>query len=255
MPQLISRTVTEMNKLPRPPGAPERSHGVDPIVVVAIVVVVLGVVVLIAWLLKPVVARRLTEAETADAVAEPRQAEPVVEPGPVDVDVPDASDEVSVEGRDFVPQIDLGTVAPSLPPVAEPPRVEQPLAEIPQDRDGETDDIVGITLAVRELLDHANAGQLLRGFALYSESFFRRFRAETGLSAEEFEATFATVPAPPPEARAELAAITDVEWLADGRVTALVTYANGDQRPAPERYIFVRADGDRWLIDDISTET
>src|SRR5262249_44484497 len=117
------------------------------------------------------------------------------------------------------------------------------------------DDIVGITLTVRELLDHANAGQLLRGFALYSESFLQRFRAETGLSAEEFEATFAAAPAPPPEARRELAAITDVEGLADGRVIALVTYVNGEEHPAPERYTFVRADGERWLIDDIATGT
>src|SRR5262249_15162310 len=75
MPRLISRSIVEADDLPRPPGAPERTHGVDPVIVIAVVVAVLGSVVLIAWLLKPLVARRLTEAEVAEVGAEPGQAE------------------------------------------------------------------------------------------------------------------------------------------------------------------------------------
>jgi hypothetical protein len=112
---------------------------------------------------------------------------------------------------------------------------------------------VGIALTVRALLALANAGQVLRGFALYSAAFFARFRAEIGLSDEEFGAAFAAVPPPPPEARAELAAVTDVASLPDGRVSAVIAYANGGTPPPPERFTFVRAaDGNRWLIDDIA---
>jgi hypothetical protein len=114
----------------------------------------------------------------------------------------------------------------------------------------DAEEIAAITLTVRELLDYANSGQLLRGFGLYSATYLQRFRAESGLSDEEFAATFGQVPAPPPEARAELAAITEVDVLPDGRLGALVTYSDGDAAPPPERFVFVRADG-RWLIDDI----
>jgi hypothetical protein len=115
----------------------------------------------------------------------------------------------------------------------------------------DAEEIVGITLTVRELVDFANAGQLLRGFDLYSESYLRRFRAETGLTDEQFAEEYGAIPAPPPEARIELAAVTEVEALPDGRVRALISFGNGGSPPPPERFVFVRG-ADRWLIDDIT---
>jgi hypothetical protein len=137
-------------------------------------------------------------------------------------------------------------VRPTEIQAAIPPEVIEPEAD--------TEAIVGITLTVRELLDAANAGQLMRGLALYSDAYLRRFQDELGLSDEEFAERFADVPPPPPETHAALAAVTDVELLADGRVTATVLYADGAAAPPPERFTFVRsATGDRWLIDDIAT--
>jgi hypothetical protein len=271
MPGLISRSIVSMNDLPNPPGTPERSTGVNQLVALGIVVVVLCTVVLIAWLLKPLVARRLAQPdvlETANGTGDATEAQtqtiasvetvrvaPEVERADQQTqrgaDVQASAAAVSPEDLGPPTSVEVGPIAPPVRPSSETPVVEQAFATAAQDRDTETERIVGVTLTVRELLDYANTGQLLRGFALYTDSFLRRFRAESGLSEEEFEVSFAAVTPPPPEDRAALGAITDVEVLPDGRVSALVSYSNGDEAPPPERFIFVRADGERWLIDDI----
>jgi hypothetical protein len=242
MPDVATRTILAAIDLPRPPGAPEQQGGLSTATIVAIVIAVLGGVVLIAWLLKPLVARRLT---APDSLHEPesRRAEPVSRSTPEmarqevrQIAVPIENDVIAQPSR-------RGPEAPGGQPTIS--------GESPEDVSAE--EIAGITLTVRELLDHANAGQLLRGFALYSESFLQRFRAETGLSEEEFRATYGDATPAPPEARAELAAVTQVERRPGGRLSALVTYRNGGAAPAPERFVFVRAEGGRWLIDDIIT--
>jgi hypothetical protein len=48
-----------------------------------------------------------------------------------------------------------------------------------------------------------------------------------------------------------LAGLDELTALPDGRVSALVTYETGGTPSGAERYIFVPAGGDRWLIDDI----
>lgn len=123
----------------------------------------------------------------------------------------------------------------------------------PPDDRAPDDPRAGIEATVRELLACANAGQPLSGFALYTEAFFRRFVASTGLSSDEFLRTFeglrgGDLPC------TELAAIGALEPLGDDRLAAVVTYAPSsiDATPDPERYVFVRSeDGRRWLIDDI----
>jgi hypothetical protein len=280
MSDVIPRTIMAAINLPPPPGTPDRSDGVNAFVVIAIVVVVLGGVVLIAWLLKPLVARRLAETDAVEIASEVDEAEPATVPGdekwadaradledaseaheagqtpettPVEIVVSEIRVEVANEIGVDVEPIDIDPIAPPAEQVVEQLADGEPDIGEAHGQAVDADEIVGITLTVRELIDFANAGQLLRGFALYTEPFLRRFRAETGLSEDEFEATFGAVPAPPPEAQAKLAAITDVETLPDGRVSALVTFGNGDSPPAPERFFFVRVDGDRWLIDDIGT--
>ncbi|MEA2594307.1 MAG: hypothetical protein QOF01_776 [Thermomicrobiales bacterium] len=223
--------------LPPPPGIPERGDGNGSLMAVPIAAIILGIVVLIAWLLKPLAARRLAEEESAAPDAEPEAGEPF-----------------SARWNEaWSPKRGDAGISPRMPEAELVP--ESPTGEIvaAEEDDVTTGTIAGITLTVRELLENANTGQLLRGFALYSEPYLQRFRAETGLSEEEFKQAFGEASAPPPEARAELAAVTDVEELPDGRVSALITYANGGSSPPPERFIFVHSTGDRWLIDDIAT--
>jgi len=241
-----------------------------------VVTLALGAVVLIAWLLKPIVVRRLNVNDGAEAGAEPEaggppgtpwtatwdNAERRVETGPAAEDMsarPGATAGEIVAEEEVAAEAEKATIEATPDAAAQPETTEagRPLPDtavsVPEVTRQEEDaiDVVGITLRVRELLGYANAGQVLRGFALYSESYLQRFRAETGLSDEEFAATLGSVPAPPPESRATLAAVTDVEVLPDGRVTALISFDGSEAPPPPERFVFVRV-GDRWLIDDIA---
>jgi hypothetical protein len=264
----MSYTATQLtlavNNLPPPPGVPQSDNGVDPLVVSLIVLIVLGGVVIIAWLMKPIAARRLTDDGTNESSPLPvtgydawPQEHEGAGAGPSTEDVesaiePLADQIVAADGSEPDREREDDEVAPSeVGEIVPPGPVSAPHAVVVAESDND-DAIVGITLAVRELLDYANSGQLLRGFSLYSEPFFKRYRAEMGLSDEEFAAEFSAIPAPPPEARVELAAVTDVEFLPDGRVNALITFDNGGTEPRSERFTFVRGTGDRWLIDDIA---
>jgi hypothetical protein len=292
MPPLTTRLAQTLYDLPLPPGAtptatptvgpqvPQPGNGgYDDWLVILIVVVVLGAVVLIAWLLKPLVARRLTEEEAAvgaeatesgeppgqawtrgparhDTATGPSVMEVVPEPvAPVgEIATPDVA-EAAPEGRaETEPAVDAAAVTAVGPVAAGTEPAEEALSGPLEEADIgiHAEEIVGITLTVRELLEFANTGQLLRGFDLYSESYLRRFRAETGLTDEQFAEEYGAIPAPPPEARIELAAVSDVEALPNGRVSALVSFGNGGSPPPPERFVFVHV-ADRWLIDDITS--
>jgi hypothetical protein len=237
--------------LPPPPKPEQPGKEVDVLVVIAIAVVILVAVILIAWLLKPLVVRRLSAEEATRAAEEAESEAPMVGWEEVwtrrgraaEAERAGAEEGAAVSPREEVEERPLvETLAAAGPPTPE--------------REPGSEAIVGITLTVRELLEHANAGQPLRAFALYSEAFLARFKAESGLSDEAFLAEFGTAEPPPPEARAELAAVGEVEELPDGRVRAVIAYTNGGKPPPPERYTFVRAaTGDRWLIDDIAPLT
>jgi hypothetical protein len=114
--------------------------------------------------------------------------------------------------------------------------------------------LAGITQTVRELLFCANVGELLHGFALYSDPFLFRFMDSTGLSEEEFQATYGSVPPKDPEHWTRLAGLSEIERLPDGRIEATATYRDVTGAPAngAERYRFVLSpDGTFWMIDDI----
>jgi hypothetical protein len=115
--------------------------------------------------------------------------------------------------------------------------------------------IAAITSIVRELLSCANVGAFLQGFMLFSPDYYRRFRAEIGLTDAEFRAEFGTIRPKPQEEWSEIAAVRDARTLPDGRVTAAFSYTNAAWTiPQPEEsYTFVRLlDADYWLIDDIT---
>jgi len=114
--------------------------------------------------------------------------------------------------------------------------------------------VVGaLTATVRELLFCANVGEYLHGFALYSDRYLFRFMDDTGLTVDEFRATFED--AAPKEAGdwTRLSHVDDVRRLPDGRVTATVTYVDGDLPGGSEHYTFeLSATRGLWLIDDIA---
>lgn len=113
----------------------------------------------------------------------------------------------------------------------------------------------GVERTVRELLFCANVGELLHGFALYTDPLLFRTMDETGLDEEEFHRVFSAIPARGVETWTRVGGFKDLRVEADGAVTAEVRYrpsAVGAATP-PERYRFVldRARG-IWMIDDIS---
>jgi hypothetical protein len=112
-----------------------------------------------------------------------------------------------------------------------------------------------LSSTVRELLFCANSGDLLHGFALYSDPFLFRTMDDSGLNEEQFREAFAERPAKPVAEWVRLAEVRDLERLAPDLVAATVVYstrAGGRGMPA-ERFRFVKDhDNQNWLIDDIA---
>lgn len=107
---------------------------------------------------------------------------------------------------------------------------------------------------VRELLFCANVGELLHGFALYSDAFLFRTMDDTGLNEEEFREAFRAQPAKPVREWTRLVEIRDIERHADNMATANAIYALEPRTRIPrgEHYRFVKdSDAGVWLIDDI----
>lgn len=116
----------------------------------------------------------------------------------------------------------------------------------------DTTTLAALHQLVRDLIYCANAGELLQGFALYSDPYLFRFLDESGMSEEEFRDTYAAVKARPRDAWDHLDLLSDVEALPDGKIVATASYVNGAGEPSNgrERYRFVEMDG-VWMIDDI----
>jgi hypothetical protein len=113
--------------------------------------------------------------------------------------------------------------------------------------------VAALTATVRELLFCANVGEFLHGFALYSDRHLFRFMDDTGLTVDEFRAAFEGGTARPADDWTRLSQLGDVRRLDDGRVTAVVTYLDGDRPGGSERYSFeFDAASGHWLIDDIT---
>jgi hypothetical protein len=112
----------------------------------------------------------------------------------------------------------------------------------------------GISATVTTLLDCANDGAMLSGFGLYTDRFFQKFAEESGLSLGEFVSRYQGPGARAKDVRLLVARIESVFTLPDGRISAHVVYSPAGALP-PERYIFSWSpDRSRWLIDDISSE-
>lgn len=109
-----------------------------------------------------------------------------------------------------------------------------------------------VTATVREAIACANAGNLLRGLALASDSYRDRFVAGLDLGRfDERSVDLLATPEPPLDGQA-LLGVRDVQFLADGRVGLVVTTADDPSEVVPrERYVLLVASAGRWLIDDV----
>lgn len=122
----------------------------------------------------------------------------------------------------------------------------------PSDVDAET--VEGVQKTIRELLFCANVGELLHGFALYSDPFLFRFMDATGMSEAEFRKAYGSMKPKAPETWTRLKGLTDIVRLPDGRVEATASYCDPTGAPANgrERYRFEYSpQRGLWMIDNI----
>ena len=110
----------------------------------------------------------------------------------------------------------------------------------------------GITATVQELLFCSNVGELLHGFALYTDRYLFQFMDESLMSEDQFREIFSDVAAKDPSDWTRLDSISDFTRLDDGRVTVRVRYIDGSMIDGTEQFT-MRYDPrlERWLIDDI----
>jgi hypothetical protein len=163
--------------------------------------------------------------------------------------------------RLFGPQGEPGKIVPFTPrrpptpedqerPVDRPsaPGAEPRITRFPVDvatRDG-------ITATIQELLFCSNVGELLHGFALYTDRYLFQFMDDSRMSEDEFRAAFSDIGAKDPSDWTRIDAISDFTRLDDGRVTVRVRYIDGSMIDGTEQFT-MRYDPrlERWLIDDI----
>jgi hypothetical protein len=169
-------------------------------------------------------------------------------------------------GEEFAPVEDMQIVNPS-PTGTETNLTEQPGGLVPPDEgvpaaadalnpsssEIETTTLAALHQVVRDLLYCANAGEVLQGFALYSDPYLFRFLDETGMTEEEFRDTFGSIKARPRDAWEHLDRLFDIVVLPGGAIAATASYvcARGKPTNGLERYRFVEVDG-YWMIDDIT---
>jgi hypothetical protein len=110
----------------------------------------------------------------------------------------------------------------------------------------------GVTATIQELLFCSNVGELLHGFALYTDRFLFKFMDESRLSEDEFRKMYSDVPAKDPSEWIRVDSMSRFARLPDGRVSVRVRYIDGSQIDGREELVLkYDARLERWLIDDI----
>jgi hypothetical protein len=109
-----------------------------------------------------------------------------------------------------------------------------------------------VTAPIQESLLCSNVGELLHGFALYTDRFLFKFMDESRLSEDEFRKMYSDVPAKDPSEWIRVDSMSRFARLPDGRVSVRVRYIDGSQIDGTEELILkYDARLERWLIDDI----
>jgi len=164
-----------------------------------------------------------------------------------------------------VPPAALCTVeAPSLaalnaailiPPAGASPVAARTPGVVPEGVPADPETVAAVTAVVRELIGCYNAGEPLRTFALFTESYlFRLFNRQGGFTRESYDGYATPEPAADPNSHTAILEIRDVRVLEDGTAgaTVILRYASV---PMPKAFFFAFARvGDRWLIDGILGE-
>jgi hypothetical protein len=175
------------------------------------------------------------------APAAAQEASPSAELGP-----PAASDCI------VVPRSDAEIAALAGTPAASngTPTTEEPMA-LPEGEAADAATAAAITDTLRQTVACAEAGDLNRLLALYSDDYISRYI----LAAEPVpivpgqpRPTTGTRPATPPASADRTPVVRDVRAQPDGRVVALV--GSADPQAGTDVVFFVRS-GDRWLIDEV----
>jgi hypothetical protein len=112
-----------------------------------------------------------------------------------------------------------------------------------------------ITATVQELLFCANVGELLHGFALYTDRYLFQFMDESRMSEDDFREAYSDIPAKDPSEWIRIDEVSDFVRLDDDRIRVRVRYIDGAEVDGTERFI-LKLDPrlERWLIDDIQAE-
>lgn len=180
--------------------------------------------------------------EVVDAIAEPNPAdEPIeviaAEPDPVD----EPEDLIAAETEPAALDVSVATAEPAAESTV-----------LQTDGPVDTATLAALHQVVRDLIYCANAGELLQGFALYSDPYLFRFLDDSGMTETEFRDAYSQVKARPRALWDHLDLLSDMVVHDDGRISATASYVNGAGEPSNglERYRFVAVD-DVWMIDDI----
>jgi hypothetical protein len=140
------------------------------------------------------------------------------------------------------------------PVAARSPAIPRPRDVVPEGSPADPATVAGVTVTVRELVACFNAGELLRAYGLYTDSYLHRLLARQDPLTQVAYDALATPMPEPPASRAAILAIRDVRLLPDGTAGATVTIRYAVV-PMPKTFFFTFArTSDRWLIADILGE-
>jgi hypothetical protein len=121
------------------------------------------------------------------------------------------------------------------------------LAEIRAGHAAEDAEIAAVTDVVRDLIADFNDGEVLRGFAHFSDHYFRRGGP---ISDEEFESLRRPAAPLPPHQRESFDQLRAVRRLPDNRLTAILKSRFASSGEDVKVLVFAKID-DRWQIDAV----
>jgi hypothetical protein len=137
---------------------------------------------------------------------------------------------------------------PSPPAMSKPVSSPSPSPTVPSGQPADDETIKAITAVVRGSIACTNAGDILRSLAYFTDEFVAQmFIGPNGVDYEGFLQYLSTPPAALLEdQQLAIVAISDVQELVDGTVSARVVTGNSDDH-FEDILIFVEHDGE-WLI-------
>lgn len=137
-----------------------------------------------------------------------------------------------------------------------PESTPEPLVAVPAGEPLPAEAQAEISATIRQIIACSNSGDLLRAFALFSDSYLRRIVDPTGELepdvANELANSFATPTTLNENQLVSLVGIREMVLLPDGRVAVVVETDGGDPDPdGTDVDLFIlEKHGDAWLVAD-----